>query len=130
MSAPVAFAFPGQGTQFPGMGRELQRFGAASGELVARAEEFTGLPVMKLMTTAERRRQAMHTLMGMGARTFVEVGPGRVLGGLGREAVRTAEHQTLQDALRAAAPAPYGRDDSGGTGHCRTLLSPERKRTT
>ncbi|MEU1072700.1 MULTISPECIES: ACP S-malonyltransferase [unclassified Streptomyces] len=53
--APTAFVFPGQGSQFPGMGREVDRFGDRGGRIVARAEEVTGLPVAELMSTADAR---------------------------------------------------------------------------
>lgn len=50
---PTAFVFPGQGSQFPGMGREADRFGTVAAQVVARAEEVTGLPVAELMSTAD-----------------------------------------------------------------------------
>ena len=45
--------FPGQGSQYPGMGRDLSAFGPAAQELVESAQQATGLPVRQLMTTAD-----------------------------------------------------------------------------
>jgi [acyl-carrier-protein] S-malonyltransferase len=51
--ASVGFVFPGQGSQYPGMVREVQRCGPAARALLDRAEQVTGLPVRELMTTAD-----------------------------------------------------------------------------
>ncbi len=56
--ASTAFLFPGQGSQFPGMGREVERLGSPALGVVARAEEVTGLPVSHLMSTADARSLA------------------------------------------------------------------------
>ncbi|ANP52254.1 [acyl-carrier-protein] S-malonyltransferase [Streptomyces griseochromogenes] len=52
MTATAAFVFPGQGSQFPGMGHELNRLGPQARALALRAEDITGLPVADLMTCA------------------------------------------------------------------------------
>ncbi len=47
----VALVFPGQGSQYPGMLRDLQRCGPPARDLLAAAQEVTGLPVEELMST-------------------------------------------------------------------------------
>lgn len=51
------------------------------------------------MTQTVRWHAAMTTLVDLGADTFVEVGPGRVLHGLGREVARGLKHLSARDAL-------------------------------
>nr|ANY57963.1 MtcD ACP S-malonyltransferase [uncultured bacterium] len=54
----TTYLFPGQGSQFPGMGRELAAFGADARSLVDAAEAATGLPVHELMHRADATRIA------------------------------------------------------------------------
>jgi [acyl-carrier-protein] S-malonyltransferase len=54
----AGFLFPGQGSQFPGMGRELTAFGARARTLVDAAEAVTGLPLHELMHRADAGRLA------------------------------------------------------------------------
>lgn len=49
----TVFVFPGQGSQYPGMGRDLAVCGPLGRDLVARAQHITGLPVAELMTRAD-----------------------------------------------------------------------------
>ena len=76
------------------------------------------------VTRPVRWQAAVSTLLAHGATTFVEVGPGRVLSGLGREMARTARHLTATEALRAASTASTasatGRPGPGHTGTGRT----------
>ncbi|WJV51034.1 ACP S-malonyltransferase [Streptomyces flavofungini] len=55
MSPTVAFVFPGQGSQYPGMGYEMERWGPWTDALACRAEDATGLPVRALMKRADAR---------------------------------------------------------------------------
>ncbi|MEU2717256.1 ACP S-malonyltransferase [Streptomyces sp. NPDC007205] len=58
MSGPAVFVFPGQGSQFPGMGHEAVRLGPHARQLTTAAEAVTGLPLTELMTRADARRLA------------------------------------------------------------------------
>lgn len=53
-----AFVFPGQGSQRPGMGRELAGCAPAARELIDRAEQLTGIAVGELMTRADEKTLA------------------------------------------------------------------------
>lgn len=50
--------------------------------------------------------ETVRTLTGLGATQFVEVGPGRVLSGLGREIARSARHLDARGALLGRPEAP------------------------
>lgn len=45
-----AYVFPGQGSQYPGMGRDLLQFGPKVAEGMARADEVLGFDLSRLMT--------------------------------------------------------------------------------
>ncbi|MDF1614675.1 ACP S-malonyltransferase [Desulfurivibrio dismutans] len=48
MSSKIAIMFPGQGSQYIGMGREFLEADSGAGKLLAQAEEISGLPLKKL----------------------------------------------------------------------------------
>jgi [acyl-carrier-protein] S-malonyltransferase len=54
------------------------------------------------VTGPVRWLDTVRTLLDRGATTFLEVGPGRVLSGLGREMARQATHLTAIEGLRSA----------------------------
>jgi [acyl-carrier-protein] S-malonyltransferase len=56
-----------------------------------------------------RWSDTVETLGRTGAATYVEVGPGRVLTGLGRNMLRTAEHLAGTEALRTPVRAGAAR---------------------
>jgi [acyl-carrier-protein] S-malonyltransferase len=52
------------------------------------------------ITSPVQWQSTVETLVAAGVSRYVEVGPGRVLAGLGREMARTARHLATMDALR------------------------------
>jgi [acyl-carrier-protein] S-malonyltransferase len=54
------------------------------------------------VTGPVRWQDTVRTLLDRGAASFLEVGPGRVLSGLGREMARQATHMTAIEGLRSA----------------------------
>lgn len=72
---------------------------SVTGERVADIEEYRAQLVAQVMRPV-RWHAVTQRLAGLGASEFVEVGPGRVLAGLGREMLRTARHLGAVEAIR------------------------------
>jgi [acyl-carrier-protein] S-malonyltransferase len=73
-----------------------------SGQQVTDVEAYRS-ELLGQVTAPVRWRDTVRTLLAMGTGTFLEVGPGRVLSGLGRELARQAKHLTAVEGLRAAS---------------------------
>ncbi|HEX9282710.1 MAG TPA: ACP S-malonyltransferase [Gemmatimonadales bacterium] len=56
MSARVAWLFPGHGSQYPGMGREVLQVSAAAREVFEAAEDLSELPLRKVMLSGPAER--------------------------------------------------------------------------
>jgi [acyl-carrier-protein] S-malonyltransferase len=73
-----------------------------TGQPVTDIEAYRG-HLLRQVTKPVRWQAAVESLIERGARTFVEVGPGRVLTGLGREMARDGRHLGAHEARRVLA---------------------------
>jgi [acyl-carrier-protein] S-malonyltransferase len=73
-----------------------------TGQPVTDIEAYRG-QLLRQVTKPVRWQAAVASLVEHGARTFVEVGPGRVLTGLGREMARDGRHLGAHEARRVLA---------------------------
>jgi len=72
---------------------------SVTGQLVTDIEAYRG-QLLRQITRPVRWQATVGSLVAQGVRTFVEVGPGRVLAGLGREMVRDGRHLGANEARR------------------------------
>ncbi|TJZ59237.1 ACP S-malonyltransferase [Streptomyces piniterrae] len=99
---------------------------SATGRQVTDIDAYRG-DLLAQVISPVRWSDAMRSLGELGADTYVEAGPGRVLGGLGREMARGARHLTTWEALRRAAPADALPGPDGGV---RPVVTDLEQRTT
>ncbi|MBA3492542.1 MAG: hypothetical protein H0T87_00025 [Gammaproteobacteria bacterium] len=84
----IVFLFPGQGSQYPGMGKDLHENHATAGLVSAPKEIREALE--RQVSAPVLWSASMRRLIDDGFTTFVEVGPGKVLKGLMREIAKNA----------------------------------------
>jgi [acyl-carrier-protein] S-malonyltransferase len=75
---------------------------SVTGQPVTDVETYRG-QLLRQVTRPVRWQAAVGSLVAQGVRTFVEVGPGRVLAGLGREMARDGRHLAAHEARRVLA---------------------------
>jgi [acyl-carrier-protein] S-malonyltransferase len=86
---------------------------SVTGELVTDIEAYRAALITQV-TRPVRWQDAVRRLASLGAPDFVEVGPGRVLTGLGRETARGMRHRGVLEALRGL---PRGNDVAASGGN-------------
>ncbi|GGM46338.1 malonyl CoA-acyl carrier protein transacylase [Longimycelium tulufanense] len=77
---------------------------SVTGQVVSDVTRYREL-LLRQVTSPVRWDATVRTLIALGAGTFVEIGPGRMLASLGREIARTARHLGTHEALRLAEPS-------------------------
>lgn len=100
----AAFLFPGQGSQFVGMGRDLARAFPEARQLLERADEVLEFPLSRLMAEGpeEELRQTVHTQPAVVAHSLAALA---VLRARGVEAVVAAGHSVGEYAAVVACGA-------------------------